>query len=93
MASLNRKNLVKDGKYNKSEIMKRAWAYMKSPFSTQYRNDFKGALKAAWVDAKLVMDEIAREKANEGKPIFPMKGLRMADLYNSYNMIHGYVGR
>lgn len=93
MASLDRNNLVKDGKYNKAEIMKRAWAYVKNPFCTQYRNNFKAALKAAWTDARLVMDELVLDKANEGKPLFPMKGLRAADLYNSVNMRMGYACR
>lgn len=62
MAALERKNLVKDGKYHRAEIMKRAWAYVKNPFCTQYRNNFKAALKAAWIDAKLVMDEVMKPK-------------------------------
>lgn len=80
MAALDRKNLVKDGKYNRAEIMKRAWAYVKNPFCTQYRNDFKGALKAAWIDAKMVMDAYLLDKKLEGKPLFPNKGLNASDL-------------
>lgn len=80
MAALDRKNLVKDGKYNKAEIMKRAWAYVKNPFCTQYRNNFKAALHAAWVDAKMVMDEMKLEAMNADKPIFPEKGLTVAML-------------
>ena len=57
MAALDRNNLVKDGKFNRAEIMKRAWAYVKNPFSTQYRKNFKATLKAAWTDARCVMSE------------------------------------
>lgn len=49
--------LVKNGKYNMRAIMQRAWAYKNDIFCTAYRNDFKGALKAAWVDARIAMDE------------------------------------
>lgn len=51
------KELVKNGKYNLRAIMQRAWAYKNDMFCTMYRNDFKGALKAAWADARLAMDE------------------------------------
>lgn len=67
MAALKKENLVKGGKFNRAEIMKRAWAYVKNPFNTQYRNNFKRALKAAWLDAKMVMDE---GKMAEEKPAF-----------------------
>lgn len=93
MAALDRKNLVKNGKFNRAEIMKRAWAYVKNPFCTQYRNDFKGALKAAWVDAKLVMDDCLLDKKLEGKPLFPNKGLSVADLRPSgraNNFMYGF---
>lgn len=49
--------LVKNGKYNMTAIMQKAWAYKNNPFSTQYRNNFKASLKAAWIDARLAMDE------------------------------------
>lgn len=90
---MRKEDLVKDGKFSRAAIMKRAWAYVKSPFCTQYRKDFKGALHAAWVDAKLVMDELLFEKEREGKPLFPEKGLKMSDLYWSQNMRLGYVCR
>lgn len=93
MAALRRENLVKDGKYNRAEIMKRAWAYVKNPFNTEYRNDFKAALRAAWVDAKLVMDEAVAEEQRIGRPIFPNKGLGVADFYNTVNMRMGYACR
>lgn len=53
----HRYELVENGKYNMKAIMKKAWAYKNNPFCTQYRNDFKGALKAAWADARIAMDE------------------------------------
>lgn len=93
MAALRRENLVKDGKYNRAEIMKRAWAYVKNPFNTEYRNDFKAALRAAWVDAKLVMDEAVAEESRTNRPIFPNKGLGVADFYNTVNMRMGYACR
>lgn len=49
--------LVKNGKYNMRAIMQRAWAYVRNLTCSQYRNDFKGALKAAWVDARVAMKE------------------------------------
>ena len=57
--------LVKNGKYNMTAIMQKAWAYKNNPFCTQYRNDFKGALGEAWADARLAMDEFkALQKEN-----------------------------
>lgn len=53
----HRYELVENGKYNMKAIMKKAWAYKNNPFCTQYRNDFKGALKAAWADARIAMDD------------------------------------
>ena len=49
--------LVKNGKFILRAIMQRAWAYVRNFACAQYRNDFKGALKAAWIDARLAMDE------------------------------------
>ena len=49
--------LIKDGKFDMAAIMKRAWCYKNNPFNTAYRNDFKGALRNAWVDAKLEMED------------------------------------
>ena len=51
------RRLVSDGKYNMKAIMQRAWSYKNDLLCTQYRNDFKGALKAAWADARLAMDD------------------------------------
>lgn len=51
------RRLVVDGKYNKRAIMQRAWAYVNDFACTMYRNDFKGALKAAWADARLAMND------------------------------------
>lgn len=56
MASLNRKDLVKNGKYNRAEIMKRAWAYYKNRSYDGYT--FKSALHTAWVDAKMVLEDM-----------------------------------
>lgn len=48
--------LVVDGKYNMKAIMQRAWAYVKQNKDlTLY--SFAKALKDAWVDASLKMDE------------------------------------
>lgn len=52
MAALRKKDLVKDGQYNRAEIIKRAWMYVKNPLNTMYRGNFKWALKRAWLDAK-----------------------------------------
>lgn len=57
MKTRRKLELVVNGKYNMKAIMKKAWMYKNNPFCTQYRNDFKGALKEAWVDARLAMDE------------------------------------
>lgn len=48
--------LVKNGKYNMRAIMQRAWAYMKQNKSLKWYS-FAMALKAAWADASLKMDE------------------------------------
>lgn len=48
--------LVKDGKYNMTAIMQKAWAYKNDLFCTLYRKNFRGALKAAWSDAIVEMD-------------------------------------
>ena len=93
MAALSKENLVKSGKYNRGEIMKRAWAYYKNPFCTEYRGNFNAALKAAWTDARIVMDDYRNEIKNAGKPIFPNKGLGVEDFYNTYNMRMGYACR
>jgi hypothetical protein len=45
MAALRRKDLISGGKYNRTEVMKRAWGYVKNPFNTQYRGHFKWALE------------------------------------------------
>lgn len=57
MKAKREKELVKNGKYNLRAIMQRAWAYKHDTLCTVYHNDFKGSLKAAWVDARLAMDE------------------------------------
>lgn len=62
MAALRKKDLIKDGKFNRAEIMRRAWAYVKNPFCTQYRKNFKGALKQAWADARCEMCETKKDE-------------------------------
>ena len=65
MTSRRKLELVVNGKYNVKAILKKAWMYKNNPFCTQYRNDFKGALREAWADARLVMDEFkALQKEN-----------------------------
>ena len=48
--------LIRDGKFNMRAIMQRAWAYVKVD-----RISFKVALKNAWADAKIKMDDAKRE--------------------------------
>lgn len=48
--------LVKEGKYNRRAIMQRAWAYMKQNKPLKWYS-FAMALKEAWTDASLKMDE------------------------------------
>lgn len=48
--------LIKDGKYNMKAIMQRAWVYMKQNKDLTWYS-FTTALKDAWVDAGLKMDE------------------------------------
>ena len=89
--------LIVDGKYNLRAIIQKAWAYKHNPFCTQYRNDFNGALKAAWVDARLKMNEYKSEKEfiESGKPLFPNKNLSISDLYSDPfgKLAMGYVTR
>lgn len=89
MAALRRKDLVKDGKYNRSEIMKRALAYVKNPFNTQYRGHFNWALQRAWLDAKEVMDEL-----NAPEPVYTFNPhIRPSDLRphgRANNFMYGY---
>lgn len=48
--------LIKYGKYNRHAIMQRAWAYMKQNKAFKWYS-FAKALKDAWTDAHLKMDE------------------------------------
>lgn len=57
MAALRKKDLVIGNKYNRAEIMRRAWAYYRNPFNTVYRGNFKRALQDAWLDARIEMKE------------------------------------
>lgn len=56
MASLRIKDLVKGGKFSRADILKRAWGYKNDRMCTQYRNDWKGAIKQAWADARMEME-------------------------------------
>lgn len=67
MTSRRKLELVVNGKYNVKAIMKKAWMYKNNPFCTQYRNDFKGALREAWADARLAMDEF-KSLQKENRP-------------------------
>lgn len=89
MASLRRENLVRDGKFNRAEIMKRAWAYYRNPFNTCYRGNFKRALQEAWLDAKLVMDESKKDSAPKFNPNVSLSTLRSAS--SSIDMRTGTV--
>ena len=89
MAALRKEELVKDGKYNRSEIMRRAWAYVRSPFTTMYRNDFRMALNAAWVDAKI---ERERQMAEDRPIVFnPHLTTEMLRSFFSRDMRNGNV--
>lgn len=57
MAALRKKDLVIGNKYNRAEVMKRAWAYYRNLFNTVYRDNFKRALQDAWLDARIEMKE------------------------------------
>lgn len=48
--------LVINGKYNRRAIMQKAWAYMKQNKAFNWYS-FAKALKDAWTDASLKMDE------------------------------------
>ena len=89
MAHLKKENLVKDGKYKKAEIMKRAWAYVKHPFNTQYRGNFKWALERAWLDAKGVMEDLnAPEPTYTFNPNIRPSDLRPSGRANTF--MYGY---
>lgn len=89
MAALDRNNLVRDGKYNRAEIMRRAWAYYKNrPYS---RYTFKQALHTAWVDAQLLMDEIKLEAKPLEKPHASVNVASLYALSSSMDMRNGTV--
>lgn len=50
--------LVKAGKYNRSAIMQRAYVYVRN-----YNYSLSSALKTAWADAHLKMDEYKAQVA------------------------------
>lgn len=82
MAGYSKKNLVKDGKYNRAEIMRRAWMYMKSPL-TPCRS-FKAALHKAWVDAKVQMDLDRLDDAPFFNPNVSVADLRPSGRVNNF---------
>lgn len=89
MASLRRKDLVKNGKFSRVDIIKRAYGYMNDRMCTQYRNDWDGALKQAWADARMEME---RQNAPESVYTFN-PNLRPSDLRPSgraNNFMYGY---
>lgn len=84
-------NLVIDGKYNRSAIMQRAYAYMKCYSSCKWYT-FKNALKEAWCDAQLKMDEFRSSLV--ATPYAPNQ-LPFGALYSNPcgNLSMGYVTR
>lgn len=89
MAALRRKDLVIGNKYNRAEVMKRAWGYVKNPFNTQYRGHFKWALERAWLDAKEVMGDLnVPEPACTFNPNIKPSDLRPHGRAN--NFMYGY---
>ena len=64
-----KQTLINNGKYDMKAIMKRAWCYKNNPFCMAYRNDFRGALRKAWTDARLEMD--AYKASLNAKPAKP----------------------
>ena len=89
MAALRKKDLVIGNKYNRAEIMRRAWAYKNDKFCTQYRNNFRWALQRAWLDAKEVMREL-----NAPEPVYTFNpNIRPSDLRphgRANNFMYGY---
>lgn len=89
MAALRKKDLVIGNKYNRAEIMKRAWAYVKNPLNAQYRGHFRWALQRAWLDAKEVMDDL-----NAPEPVYTFNpNVRPCDLRphgRANNFMYGY---
>lgn len=73
--------LVKNGKYNMRAIMQRAWAYVNNFACTMYRNDFKGALKAAWADARLAMFDYKASLVKAEPEALKKKGNVLRDLF------------
>lgn len=83
-------SLIVDGKYNFRAIIQRAWVYVRN-----YGYSFKSALKTAWIDAHLKMDEYKAEiRFRESTTsIFPKKNLSLSSLYSDPcgNLAMGYV--
>ena len=89
MAALRKKDLVIGNKYNRAEIMRRAWAYYRNPFNTVYRGNFKRALQDAWLDARIEMKE--RNEPEQELKFNP--NIRPSDLRphgRANNFMYGY---
>lgn len=84
-------NLIVEGKFNRRAIMQRAYAYMKRYSSCKWYT-FKNALKEAWSDAQLKMDEY--KSSLIATPYAP-KQLPFGALYSNPlgNLAMGYVAR
>lgn len=80
--------LVVDGKYNLKAIMQRAWAFMKV-YPILY--DQKYALRSAWIDAQLAMEDYNYTVNIE--PYLPTKTLPLRSLYSNPvgDMAMGYA--
>lgn len=80
-------NLVVDGKYNRRAIMQRAYVYVRN-----YKYSLSSAMKMAWCDAQLKMDEY--KSSLVAIPYAP-KYLPFGSLYSDPlgNLAMGYVTR
>lgn len=73
-------NLIVDGKYNRRAIMQRAYAYMKRNLSLKWYT-FKMALKEAWVDAHLKMDDYKASLVREQPEALKKQGNVLRNLF------------
>lgn len=83
-------NLVVDGKFNRRAIMQRAYVYVRN-----YKYTLSGAMKMAWCDAHLKMDEF-KAQVEPSYPDYPKaKKLPFGVLYSNPfgNLAMGYVTR
>ena len=89
MAALRKKDLVIGNKYNRSEIMRRAWAYYRNQFNTVYRGNFNRALQDAWLDARIEMKE-RNEPEQEIKFNPNIRPLDLRPHGRANNFMYGY---